>query len=102
MSVLTGRLDGIEVEYKPARFSERLGENLPAAVHLNFDDPGGHAYVALTVEDARVLAERLPQVLMLHDAAERLAAVKAVDAEVVSVAVEPLALSSGESGAAVA
>ncbi|MFF0493602.1 hypothetical protein ACFYTQ_31670 [Nocardia sp. NPDC004068] len=81
LNVLTARFDGIEVEYKPSRFSEPLGENLPAVVYLNLEDRGRTSYLALTIEDARVLAERLPQILMVHDAAERLAAEMAVDPE---------------------
>ncbi|WP_227985627.1 hypothetical protein [Nocardia spumae] len=37
----------------------------------------GYARLYLSIEDARTLAEQLPQILMMHDVAERLAAEKA-------------------------
>ncbi|MFX0579453.1 hypothetical protein [Nocardia nepalensis] len=76
MSVVTSRYDSVELEYKSARPGE-YGP-LPPVVYLNLRDGGGNAYVALTIEDARAVAEALPQIIMLHDAAERLAAEKAV------------------------
>ncbi len=66
------KFDGIEAEYRPARENE-LGP-IPASVSVELNhEVIGHARLSLSIEDARVLAEQLPQIVMMHDLAERLA-----------------------------
>ncbi|WP_280315713.1 hypothetical protein [Nocardia abscessus] len=57
--------DGIAVEYKAERESA-YGRN-PAWVHVTLS--GSDAYLCLSLEDARTLAQALPGVLAEHDAA---------------------------------
>jgi hypothetical protein len=79
MSVYLPGFEGIEAEYVPARLSPFGDVMLRASVLVSLIDPkAGTASLGLSIEDARVLAEALPRILMLHDAAERLAAEKAV------------------------
>lgn len=70
--------DEVVAEYAPAKVFN--GMALDASVWLRLHDrgariPGG---LNLSIESVRGLAEQLPQILMLHDAAERLAAEKTV------------------------
>lgn len=76
MSVMNSSHDEIAVEYKPVRQDGDM--TLPAVVWIDLEGGSGRAHLSLSIDDARVLAERLPRILMLHDAAERLAAEKAV------------------------
>ncbi|MQY22447.1 hypothetical protein [Nocardia macrotermitis] len=71
-----------EVEYAPAHEyrwgpEEEYVNQIAATVDLRFEG-GMSLCLSLSIEDARALAEQLPQILMLHDAAERVAAEKAV------------------------
>ncbi|WP_433679970.1 hypothetical protein [Nocardia sp. CA-119907] len=79
MDVMSSGHDEISVEYKSVRQSG--GMTLPAVVWVDLEGGRGRAHLALSIEHARILAERLPRLLMLHDAAERLAAEMAVDSE---------------------
>ncbi|WP_280377310.1 hypothetical protein [Nocardia wallacei] len=85
-TMITG-FDGVEAEYVPARQNVD-GEMVPAFVRIRLVGvPESKATLTVTVEDARTIAEALPQILMLHDATVRLAADCAVD-EAVSAAVD--------------
>ncbi|WP_024801230.1 hypothetical protein [Nocardia sp. BMG51109] len=77
---------GVEVEYRPERRSD-WGSVVDPGVLVRLKTDSGNATMGLSIEDARSIAEALPQVLMLHDAAVRLAADCAVD-EAVSAAVD--------------
>ncbi|WP_433680663.1 hypothetical protein [Nocardia sp. CA-119907] len=77
MQVNVSKYDGIDVQYREAR-QDTYGR-IPASVDVKLVNDGGRAWLNLSLEDARTLADRLPQILMLHDAAERLAAEMAVD-----------------------
>ncbi|MBF6149357.1 hypothetical protein [Nocardia nova] len=71
-----------EVEYRPAhihRYGPEKQYTTPVAAYVLVGLGKGFPEVRLrlSIEDVRALAEQLPQVLMLHDAAERLAAEKA-------------------------
>ncbi|MFI5535304.1 hypothetical protein ACIA5H_02830 [Nocardia sp. NPDC051900] len=57
--------EGISVEYKPAH--EGTHAPLPAWVHISLD--GSDAYLCLSIEDARSLADQMPVVMALHEAA---------------------------------
>ncbi|MFQ6331339.1 hypothetical protein ACLMAL_35120 [Nocardia sp. CWNU-33] len=64
------RADGdIEVRYDAAQVHERYGA-LPASVWVSLDSQYSNSKLNLSIEDVRVLAERLPEILMAHDAAE--------------------------------
>ncbi len=76
MQVTASKWDGIEVKYREARRTEDTP--VPAGVDVHLDNDQSHAWLRLSIEDARALAEQLPRILMLHDAAERLADEKAV------------------------
>ncbi|MCX4093667.1 hypothetical protein [Nocardia sp. alder85J] len=67
--------EGVEVEYHPGYVTEDGGRQ-PAFLHINL--AGTDSYLAMRVDEARALAEAVQCVVMLHDAAERLAAEKAV------------------------
>lgn len=76
MSVSVSKWDGVEASYREAyRYN---GTSVPASVDVRLDSDRGDARLNLSIVDARTLAEQLPRILMLHDAAERLAAEKAV------------------------
>jgi hypothetical protein len=66
--------DGITVDYSPAH--ESAYGPMPAWVHVRLS--GADAYLALSVEDARTLAQALPGVLAEHDAVVSASADKAV------------------------
>ena len=80
---MDGALEGVaEVEYKAAhnyRYGqdEQYSSPIPAYVFVRLGKGFPEVRLRLSIEDVRALAEQLPQVLMLHDAAERLAAEKA-------------------------
>ncbi|MEU5761159.1 hypothetical protein [Nocardia sp. NPDC047648] len=59
--------DGITAEYRPERESTYDGGVIPAAVFIELS--GAKAYLCLSIEDARTLAEALPGILAEHDAA---------------------------------
>ncbi|MEV0061257.1 hypothetical protein [Nocardia sp. NPDC050718] len=66
---------GIVVSYsapRPAPYDEHV--IIPAYFDVELDMDSGYARLALTVEDARVLLERLPRLVMEHDAAEHVRA----------------------------
>ncbi|MFC9663939.1 hypothetical protein ACFVJ5_27165 [Nocardia sp. NPDC127606] len=66
---------GIVVSYsapRPAAYDENL--TIPAYFDVELDMEYGGARLALSVEDARVLLERLPRLVMEHDAAEHVRA----------------------------
>ncbi|WP_433622952.1 hypothetical protein [Nocardia sp. CA-120079] len=79
MQVSVSKYDGIDVQYRAAFQSTHGNGRVPASVDVELNSNGGRAWLNLSLEDARTLADRLPQILMLHDAAERLAAEMAVD-----------------------
>ncbi|MER7453267.1 hypothetical protein ABTW96_23580 [Nocardia beijingensis] len=59
--------DGITAEYHPERESTYGGGVIPATVFIELS--GANAYLSLSIEDARTLAQALPGVLAEHDAA---------------------------------
>jgi hypothetical protein len=67
--------DGIAAEYHPEREST-YGGVIPATVFIELVD--AHAYLSLSIADARTLAEALPGVLAEHDAVVSVSADKAV------------------------
>lgn len=67
--------DGLTVTYFPVRPSSFPGEMLPASISVDLN--GGYARLSLSMEDARLLAEQLPGLVMAHDATERDAKVRA-------------------------
>jgi hypothetical protein len=67
--------DGITAEYHPERESTYGGGVIPATVFIELSD--AHAYLSLSIEDARTLAEALPSVLAEHDAVVSASADKA-------------------------
>ncbi|WP_328411238.1 hypothetical protein [Nocardia sp. NBC_00403] len=72
MSVRSVRSTGIELHYEAARATE-FGLEVPACVYVYLDE-AGYATLQLTMDDARVLAEMLPGLVMAHDATEHAAA----------------------------
>ncbi|WP_238846414.1 hypothetical protein [Nocardia terpenica] len=68
--------DGIEAEYVAAHGTE-YGSWIPAYITVELGKDHA-AMMGLSIEDARVLLERLTRILMLHDSVEHLAAEKAV------------------------
>ncbi|MBO0856176.1 MAG: hypothetical protein J2P18_20695 [Nocardia sp.] len=77
MSTMNTGFGGVEVEYEPPSRTDS-GYALDAGVLVRLRTDVGTASMGLSIEDARVLAEQLPQIVMMHDAAVRLAAEKAV------------------------
>ncbi|MFF0455256.1 hypothetical protein [Nocardia africana] len=76
MSVSVSKWDGVEATYREAY--QYKGTSVAASVDVRLDSDRSDARLNLSIEDARTLAEQLPQILMLHDQAERLGAEKAV------------------------
>ncbi|WP_083893311.1 hypothetical protein [Nocardia veterana] len=76
ISAYIHKFDGVEAEYCPARDTAWGPTRAAVSVELNHEAIGS-ARLYLSIEDARTLAEQLPQILMMHDVAERLAADKA-------------------------
>lgn len=75
ISTQTSVSRGIVVSYSPSRPSAYDAELIiPAYFDVELDLESGGARLALTVEDARVLLERLPRLVMEHDAAEHVRA----------------------------
>ncbi len=69
--------DEVITEYSPAK--DFLGKTVGASIAIRMFDKSVHvAGLILSIEESRVLSESLAQLVMLHDAAERLAAEKAV------------------------
>ncbi|WP_063053027.1 hypothetical protein [Nocardia arthritidis] len=60
--------DGITAEYHPERESTYDGGVIRATVFIELVD--AHAYLSLSIEDARSLLAQLPVVLAEHDAVE--------------------------------
>ena len=66
---------GIALSYRaprPSTYDETA--TIPAYFDVELETDHGHTYLALTIEDARVLLERLPRLVMEHDAAEHVRA----------------------------
>ncbi len=78
MSVGSAAFEAVKAEYQPTRTTD-YGTRVPAYVWIDLQDGRGSAHLSLSIEHTRELAEALPQILMFHDAAERLAAQKAID-----------------------
>ncbi len=76
MTITRSGWDGVAVEYRPARRIEGINVNAGVSVELTLDT--GAAALVFSIEDARTVSAALSQILMLHDAAERLADEKAV------------------------
>ncbi|WP_280383074.1 hypothetical protein [Nocardia wallacei] len=78
-SVKSSDMKGVDVHYDPA-YRVDGGRVQPAFVRIELggNGIGNKAYLAMDVTEARGLAAALMNVILLHDAAERLAAVKAV------------------------
>lgn len=75
ISVQSGASRGIAVDYSashPSVYDVSL--IIPAYFHVELETESGGARLSLTVEDARVLLERLPRLVMEHDAAEHVRA----------------------------
>ncbi|MFQ6332131.1 hypothetical protein ACLMAL_39325 [Nocardia sp. CWNU-33] len=71
ISTSAGSCDQIDVVYHPATITEH-GYNRSATVWICLDSNRGssHATMFLDIEHVRELAQRLPELLMAHDAAE--------------------------------
>ena len=78
--------DELAAEYAPARVGS-YDLQIPASiwVHLLNDGERTGGDLNISIEHARVLAESLTQLVLLHDAAERLAAEMAIDVEAAPV-----------------
>ncbi len=76
LAMMTTAFEGVDAVYVPAT-RNALGRMNSPVVRVRLKGVSASS-LTLTIEDARTLAEALPQILMLHDAAERLAAEKAV------------------------
>ncbi|WP_019930590.1 hypothetical protein [Nocardia sp. BMG111209] len=76
MSLHVHEYDGVEAQYTPAHGTD-YGAQIAAYVLVKF--AGGDASMGLKIEDARVLAESLSRILMLHDSVEHLAAEMSAD-----------------------
>ncbi|MEV0076196.1 hypothetical protein AB0H58_07265 [Nocardia neocaledoniensis] len=75
ISVQSPRSRGIAVSYRaPRPYSYDEAITVPAYFDVELETDYGHTYLALTIEDARVLLERLPRLVMEHDAAEHVRA----------------------------
>lgn len=72
VSSLSAGFAGVEVEYRPERRTD-WGSVLDPGVLVRLKTDAGSATMGLSIEDARTIAAALPQILMLHDAAVRLA-----------------------------
>ncbi|MEV6432379.1 hypothetical protein [Nocardia sp. NPDC051463] len=71
ISTSAGSCDQIGAVYHPATTTEH-GYTIPASVWicLDSDRSSSHATMFLNIEHVRELAQRLPELLMAHDAAE--------------------------------
>ncbi|WP_156910267.1 hypothetical protein [Nocardia mangyaensis] len=70
----TGLSHGIDATYSESRPTRHDPTTIvPAYIRVEFVTDYGSATLHLTMEDARVLAEQLPGLLMAHDAAEHAA-----------------------------
>ncbi|WP_063065938.1 hypothetical protein [Nocardia violaceofusca] len=70
--------DAVSVDYVPAHDTD-YGRRQPAYVRIQVTDSPDHcAYVGMAIDEARQLVASLMSIVMLHDAAERVAAEKAV------------------------
>ncbi|MFF0452097.1 hypothetical protein [Nocardia africana] len=68
----------LSIDYSPSHDTD-YGCRQPAYVRIQVtDSPDHRAYVAMAIDEARQLVASLMSIVMLHDAAERLAAEKAV------------------------
>ncbi|WP_040827755.1 hypothetical protein [Nocardia jiangxiensis] len=76
LAMMSTGFDGVRAKYVPA-VRNALGGRNSAVVRVELIGVPASS-LTLTIEDARTLAQTLPQILMLHDAAEHLAAEKAV------------------------
>ncbi|WKG08249.1 hypothetical protein QX204_24735 [Nocardia sp. PE-7] len=64
--------DGVTVEYDAAK---RHGDyKIGAYVRIKLQSERGRNCLALSIDEARLLAEQLPALVMAHDAAERVRA----------------------------
>ncbi len=81
MTTFSPLSDEVAADYSPASVYD--GRRVPASIWVRLLKQGERvgANLNLSIEDARVLGEALTQIVLLHDAAERLAAAKAVDAD---------------------
>ncbi|WP_146100780.1 hypothetical protein [Nocardia nova] len=76
MTITRSGWDGVAVEYRPAGRVGGIDVKAGVSVELTLDT--GSAALVFSIEDARTVSASLAQILMLHDAAERLANEKAV------------------------
>ncbi len=76
MNVSTGYSTAVKVEYHPQ--TQGRAFSVPAFVSIELELKNSRADLVLSIEDARLVADQMSQLLMLHDAAERLAAEKAI------------------------
>ncbi|WP_040817363.1 hypothetical protein [Nocardia jiangxiensis] len=76
LAMMSTGFDGVRAKYVPA-VRNALGRMSSPVVRVELNGVTASS-LTLTIEDARTLTETLSQILMLHDAAERLAAEKAV------------------------
>ncbi|MBF6174285.1 hypothetical protein [Nocardia blacklockiae] len=72
-------LDGLDVHYDPAHRTS-TGHSQPAYVRIELGGAttGSRSYLAMEIAEARMLAGALVNIVMLHDAAERVAAERSV------------------------
>lgn len=71
--------EGVSVNYCAASDSTVYGFKVPASVTIKLGDPATEVLVVVSIEEARELAARLTDTVMVHDAAVRLASELAVD-----------------------
>ncbi|MFD3510879.1 hypothetical protein [Nocardia sp. NPDC058666] len=76
------------VEYHGPRTDPDFGFTHPAKVWVQLESTAGHSTVFLTMDHVRQLAEQLPGLLMVHDAAEH---VRTEQIAAVAAATEPKA-----------
>ncbi|MFC6013180.1 hypothetical protein [Nocardia lasii] len=71
MSTHTGYSDGVTLDYDAPRYDN--GAAIGAYVRLKVASGLGSYSLSLSIDEARVLAEQLPVLVMAHDAAEHIA-----------------------------
>jgi hypothetical protein len=78
LSMCVGVCASMTVEYHPLRDSD-YGSKIPASVWITLENEhSGGSTVFFDIEHVRQLAEQLPGLLMIHDAAEHAAKEQAV------------------------
>ncbi|MBF6171529.1 hypothetical protein [Nocardia blacklockiae] len=71
-------LDGLDVHYDPAHRIDGHSQPAYVRIELGGGTTGSRSYLGMTIAEARMLAGALVNIVMLHDAAERVAAERSV------------------------